>query len=356
MFGFIASPCARCTESSFPAWRGSFCGLARCLGREFGNPSRLLVNRDATFLALVGVSLDPSPPRWRRETCCNPLAMPFPVTDDHPAVMHAAAVSVCGLATKLADDSRDEGPVRRTASRIGATLVEPATDRAVQWLNSSSFPTQRVIELLNRQEDLEARDPIHADRPTSEAFGTITGHLAEVLPLPGQGPVLHQLGSALGSLVYWRDAWDDRETDRRKGRFNPFHRVAEPAIGERIQAAWSGFTDALSKLPFVRHRELFDSLCLTTAERHGSFLELKSEEKLERRRKRRRDREQSRCCDSCDCCPCECCNCCPSCGSGTARSAAGSKGCLDACFDCGPGDSGCCDCCPCDGCDCCPCN
>jgi hypothetical protein len=348
MFGFIASPCARCTESSFPAWRGSFCGLARCLGREFGNPSRLLVNRDATFLALLGLSLDPSPPRWRRASCCNPLATPFPVADDHPAVLHAAAVSVCGLAAKLDDDAHDERGIRRLASKAGSAFTASATDRAVAWLNSSSFPTQRVFDLLGEQEEYERHSPQLADVPTAEAFGTITGHLAKVLPLTGQHSNLHALGSALGSLVYWRDAWDDQDADQREGRFNPFHHLTENDIKARIRSAWDHFNQSISALPLVRHREIFDSLRATTQSRHDSFLELRSEDEVLGRRSKQKRKKGDRWWDSCDCC--QCCTDCPSCSCG--RGAGKSGGCVDACCDCGPGDSGCCDCCPCDGCSC----
>jgi len=346
MFGFIASPCARCTESSFPAWRGSFCGLARCLGREYGNASRLLVNRDATFLALLGVSIDPAEPRWQDATCCNPFATPFPVADDHPAVMHAAAVSVCGLSAKLEDDAHDEGPARRALAKMGSCLTTSATDRAVGWLNSSAFPTQEVLDQLGSQEDHERHRPDTADRPTAQAFGVITGHLAGLLDLPSQQDRLHRVGSGLGSLVYWRDAWDDQAADLRKGRFNPFHHLDAETIRGRVQSAWQDFNGALSELPLLRHQDLFGSLRETTSIRQGAFLELRSKEEVSGQQ-RKRKKENQRWWDSCDCCYCG--DCCPtSCG----RSGGKSGGCADACCDCGPGDSGCCDCCPCDGCSC----
>ncbi|MBK1828738.1 DUF5685 family protein [Haloferula rosea] len=345
MFGFIASPCARCTESVFPAWRGSFCGLARCLGREYGNAARMLVNRDATFLALVGMSLDRAEPRWQAATCCNPFAAPFPVSDDHPAVQHAAAVSICGLAAKLDDDTRDEGPARRVASRLGGWFTGPAVDRAVGWLNSSSFPTQTVLDRLGSQEEYEMQCPERADAPTAEAFGRITGHLAMLLELPHEHQRLHALGSSLGSLVYWRDAWDDREADRRRGRFNPFDQLDSGTIRSRIQSAWNGFRDHLGSLSLQRHQLLFPSLLDTTAQCHGSFLELSPGGGKKRRRKKR-----DSCWDHCDCCH-GCGDCCD-CGSSCGRSGGKSSGCADACCDTGPGDSGCCDCCPCDGCSC----
>lgn len=351
MFGFIAAPCSRCHGDAYPAWRGAFCGLARCLGREFGHPARLLVNRDAAFMGLLGISLDPQAPAWKQGTCCNPFARPFGMADAHPAVLHAAAVSVCGLAVKLADDSRDEGPLRRGMARIGRHLAAPATDRAIALLNGSSFPTAGVMACLDGQDAIESADPLRADEPTAAAYGLIVSHLAVLLGLPASREPLERTGRALGALVYWRDAWTDRRADARRGRFNPFESVDPGAIRGRIAAAWEGLGAALGTLPWQRHAALLDGVLRTTGRERETFLELRAEsqeERAERKRRKREQRSERRWYDGCDCC--DVCTCCAN-----SRTGGGGKGgCCDAACDCGPGDTGCCDCNPCDGCDCCP--
>lgn len=345
MFGFIASPCARCTSESIPIWRGTFCGLARVLAREYSAPARLLVNRDATFLALLGLSIDPSPPNWKNATCCNPFAMPYPVDDIHPAVTHAAAVTVCGLATKLGDDSHDEGGLRKLLSKSGSALISPAVGKAIARLNTTSFPTASVIRQLADQEHHEATSPIQADEATARSFGTITAHLAELLGLPQLKPELEKLGSAHGRLVYWRDAWDDHKPDLKKGRFNPYFHLDPSVIKERIQSTWADFTSALTELPLHRHSQLLTHIGENTRHRHTDFLGLETTtgEKKNRKGKRGKNEKDGGCCNHCDCCiPCDC--------------AMPKRGTGGSCFDCGPGDTGCIDCCPCDGCDCCPCN
>ncbi len=350
----MTAPCARCTGDSFPAWRGTFCGLAGCLGREFGNSSRLLVNRDAAFIGLIGVSLDPSPLRWKQKTCCNPLAKPFPVMDDHPAILHAAAVSVCGLAAKLEDDIHDEGFLRRNIAQVGRFITGSAVDRAVATLNRTSFPTAEVMETLKSQAIIETRMPENADGPTAKAFGMITSHLADLLEIPAQRPALHGAGAALGSLVYWRDAWQDRREDARRGRFNAFEKLDHKFIQCRITAAWHQFASTLNDLPFQQYADLIANIQSATEQARSSFLQLREEPKpnkrAERKRKRQEDARPDSCWDACDCC--DCCNPCDCRGISIPKR----NGCCDKACDCGPGDSGCCDCNPCDGCDCCPCN
>lgn len=350
MFGFMAPPCARCTGGSFPAWRGTFCGLSRCLAREFGQPARVLVNRDAAFVGLIGVCLDPRAPGWKPATCCNPLAARFPVVDDHPAVAHAAAATMCGLAVKLDDDSQDEGPFRRVVAAVARKCVTPAAGRAVALLNASSFPTAMVSDALAQQSRIEEEEPQRADEPTAQAFGTITSHLASLLDLPTQRDRLETVGRSLGALVYWRDAWDDREEDARRGRFNPFQRVDSALIRERVTSAWSAFSNTLNDLPFVRHAALIAGVRNATEATRRPFLHLHSEETPQepsgQKRKHRKKKSGNSCACRHDCSPCG--DCPSSCPSKKGR-------CFDSLFDCGPGDSGCCDCNPCDGCDCCAC-
>ncbi len=348
MFGFIATPCSRCASGSIPVWKGTFCGLSRCLAREFGQTSRFLVNRDAAFVGLLGISIDPKVPEWKQATCCNPLSLPFPVTDEHPAVLHAAATTICGLAAKLNDDACDEGIFRRGLARLGGIITNPATERAVALLNGSSFPTEEVLESLAKQEMIESTAPIRADEPTGNAYGAIVAHLAVLLDTPAQKEPLHRIGSSLGSLVYWRDAWQDRREDTRNKRFNPFLCLDSGEIQNRIHEAWNGFSEGLGELRICRNSALISSVHDTTERTRQSFLHLRSDEDKEKEKRRSKERKRrTSWWDYCDCC--QCCDC----GSlPTPRRG----GCSDAIFDCGPGDRGCCDCNPCDGCDCCPCH
>ena len=341
MFGFISSPCANCAKEAMPVWRGTFCGLARCLAREYGAPARVLVNRDAAFVGLLGMAIDPIEPTWKPATCCNPLARPFPVADGHPAIEHAAAVTLCGLAAKLADDCHDEKGLRRNMARLGSWAVSPMVDRAIALLNSSSFPTHHVLETLSAQGKIESRDPARAETPTATAYGEITGHLAPLVGAPYLREILHRVGSALGALVYWRDAWQDREADARHGRFNPFAAVPASQLRPRVSGTWQEFSTALAALPISRHARLLENLRRSAELKHSLFLQTSEaappQENRKKQRKRREKKEGSNCwCDACGNCH-------------------GCDGCCDCLCDTGARDSGCIDCGTCD-CNCCPCD
>lgn len=341
MFGFLSTPCGRCAGESLPVWRGVFCGLARCLAREYGAPARLLVNRDAAFLGLLGLSLAPREPQWKHATCCNPMSRPFPVADTHPAIAHAAAATVCGLAAKLADDAHDERGPRRGLARLGLWATTPAVDNAIAFLNSSGFPTLHVLETLSTQSRIETQDPALAERPTATAYGEITAHLAVMAGVPSLRENLCRTGSALGALVYWRDAWQDRETDIRRGRFNPFACLNADELRARISRTWQEFSEALATLPSPRHGHVLEEIRRATEKKRGLFLQTTgtnpSPTEQPKERKRREKKDSTNCCIDC-CCECR-----------------GWHNCCDCACDTGARDSGCIDCGTCD-CNCCSCN
>lgn len=350
MFGFTSAPCPSCLATGHAVWRSAFCGLSCSLARDFGPPARLLVNRDATLLGLLGIAIDPRETPSCVKTCCNPIARPYAIQDDHPAIRHAAAVSMCGLIMKLEDDARDETGWRRWISRLGGRCLDSPAGHAVQWLNSSGFPTADVVTALDRQSRLEAEGGEHPEVPTATAFSTIFRHLASITAAPASAPLLEKIGASLGTLIYWKDAWDDQHADARHHRYNALTTLGRPTAASRIAAAWQDFSSALAGLPVHRHHDLIEAIHHATGRRHQGFLAMESAppEKPSRKRRRTSNKPSSHdhCCSSCDWLEC-CCH-------ASARGGGKSGGCFDAMFDCGPGDKGCCDCNPCDG-DCCCC-
>ena len=318
---------------------------------DFGPWARLLVNRDSTFLALAGVSGAPSQtPATRITTCCNPLATPKPIADQGRHIEYAADITLCALGIKLQDDASDEGWARGTLAKVGRKSLEPAIDKAIARLNSTGFPTAEVADTILSQNAIEADSPdaLTASQPTAHAYGKI------FQKHPGEHhPAWQQIGSSLGRLIYWDDAWRDWTRDLRKGRFNPLSQTPAPELRELIAHEFSSFQSQLSALPASPAKDTL----LLVANQTQSQVPLANEtpEQAEKKRKRheRDARGESKWYDWCCHCDCGDCSTCSSCSKG-ARCGKGSNSTTDACFDCGPGDSGCIDCCPCDGCDCCP--
>ena len=171
-------------------------------------------------------------------SCCNPTSVPKALFSGGIHSQFAAAVTVCGLATKFEDDRADETGLRRTAARLLGRSIEPMTDKAAAFLNSILFPTSDVAELMASQADLETRRPdlMTAASPASDAYGIIFGEAARLAGAAKEQSRFQKIRQTLGRLVYWRDAWDDRESDKQRGRFNPLKKTDPEELPQR----WTG--------------------------------------------------------------------------------------------------------------------
>lgn len=334
MFGFLGSPCRSCaSHDTHSTYRSFFCGLSGALRDDYTPAARFLVNRDSTFLSLLTASISPTPPVTSLRTCCNPISVPRPLHTDGLHSRFAAAVTVCGLATKLEDDRTDEKGLRKNAARFLGRAINPLTDRAISFLNSVRFPTADVVAMMEEQSVIESQRPdlITAATPTAEAYGTIFSEAARLADAPDHQSTLQTLGKNLGRLIYWKDAHDDREDDARQGRFNPLENSDEEEFKSRFNSAFMEFS-AVSSLtgsfqPTIRdiltstigiHRPLIPEIAMAWAP------------DAPRKKEKKKDRWWDQCCH-CDCCP----------GNSCSHSKGGF---CDRLFDCGPGDTGCIDC------------
>ncbi|MES2570502.1 MAG: DUF5685 family protein [Verrucomicrobiota bacterium] len=323
-------------------YRAHFCGLSSCLHRDYGVWARCLVNRDSAFLALLGSALTVDGPSLISTTCCNPLGKKREMLRAGPVLQYAAAVTICGLTTKLEDDANDERGARRWLAMAGSELLREAGAKALGHLHALGFQAGGVMALLQAQSQREHSrgDLASAAQPTCAAYGEIVAHLGQLAGAPSAA--LREIGWQLGFLVYTQDAWEDWASDRKSRRFNPLHDlVEEKARRERVvtvmQQAFERLRVAFDSLTLCRNRDLLrDVLVEGVGNRVLAVSQSRADEKTRKRKTPRpRDHTSSRCRDCCDC-----------------------WGCCD-CLRCRPRAGGAmCDCNPCDGdgCDCCGCS
>ncbi|MDP1589844.1 MAG: DUF5685 family protein, partial [Prosthecobacter sp.] len=342
MFGHLPGP-SMCCQKAASLYRAHFCGLGTSLHRHYGAWARWLVNRDSTFLTLLGSALAETPPQLCQTTCCNQFAPPRDLVADNAVLQFTAAVTICGLSAKLDDDAQDEHGWRRHAARFGSKALDTPIGDALGLLHAMRFPVQDVRTWMAGQADIENRSATLQDcaRPTSAAYGEIVGHLAHVSSSSEAKPLLQQLGESLGFLIYAQDAWDDWARDKKRGQFNPLHAFPDltgrrAALLPALEEALASLRRALDALPLRRNRDLLHAVLIEGTEARVAQV---SEEKDSGRKHPQSpiegtERKRSSCCDECDGCNfCDCCDCCH-------------------CFRHsrpGKGKSSMCDCNPCDG-------
>ncbi|MDB4673776.1 DUF5685 family protein [Verrucomicrobiales bacterium] len=310
MFGFIKAPCRSCSASAASEYRAWFCGLGCALSRSYSPLARFLVNHDSTFLSIAADQVNPGRATPVVRTCCNPLAKPRALHSDDWATDYAAAVTVCALRVKLADEVDDEGGLRRKLGQAASVATSPAADKATAVLNTLGFPTREIWGALEDRDTCETPNSglREAASPTAIAYRKIFEFPANYFEKKGgQQSSFGQLGESMGRLVYWKDALDDREEDLKYGRYNPLSYHREERLLERIGEEVRKFGAAAAIIG--EPAALLPSLASTSTDYHFAASGTPIKE-LKRRRDKQKDCWCSYCgdcgCGSCDCGDCGC--------------------------------------------------
>lgn len=313
MFGFLYSPEKTCNSETKSYYQSLFCGLSCQLRADYGVLARFLVNRDSTFLALVGDSITPNACSQKMMTCCNPLANKRGIMHGGQSLQYASAVSMCALAVKLEDNVSDDSGVKKYASLIGSKAISKAKDHAVSTLNSMHFPTQKVISQMESQTEVEASKPNFesAAAPTAQAFGTIMGHHAVAYQRLDLQSALTDLGHSLGRLVYWRDAIDDYEKDKKSGSFNPLTYLSPKVLGNLAKEELQRLKSTSEAISWTRNGDVIKSIVDHSISHHQDMAETDNKKKRVKKKKEKKSRDDSNsCCDCSSCSDCiSCCDC-----------------------------------------------
>ena len=155
MFGFLYVPERTCSSEVKSVYQSLFCGLSCQLRSDYGVLARFLVNRDSTFLALVGDAVAHDKGTEEMKTCCNPFSKKKAIVSGGSSLEYASAISMCALATKLEDNVADDHGWKKYASACGHKAILKAKDYAVSTLNGYGFPTRGVTESMAQQNTID---------------------------------------------------------------------------------------------------------------------------------------------------------------------------------------------------------
>ena len=222
MFGYISTIESELKVREAASYRSWYCGLCKCMKRNYGFFSTLFLQYDCAFLALLfsgelGEAVDA-----KRCHClhrCHDPRRKYRL--ETPALRFAAAVNVLLAYYKCLDDWRDE---RDVVKGVGALLLKGAARRA-----GRDYPAlQARTEQFYRDQMTMERDDGRLDA-AADPTGKYLESLADMLPFPEAEKVpLKWLLYNLGRWIYLMDAWDDREKDQKKGAFNPYLQAGTP--------------------------------------------------------------------------------------------------------------------------------
>lgn len=216
MFGYVSARRDTMPEGAWESYEAVYCGLCHALKEGYGQRSRLFLNYDFAFLAMLLAPRDAAGVSGCQKCLLHPVHGK-PACDGGPWLELAAAESVVLTYWKLRDSMADErGLAALEARGLGLWLGEAyGRARAV----CPAFDGQ-VSALLEKLRGLEQAGCTSLDQ-VADCFACLLRSAAPETGDRARDRAMGELLYHLGRWIYLIDAVDDREEDMRRGRYNP---------------------------------------------------------------------------------------------------------------------------------------
>lgn len=217
VFGYVKAWMPELRVCELEYYRAAYCGLCRACGRCTGCRSRMLLNYDFAFLALVRMALTGERAVTERRRCIVHPTHRRVIMTQRGQLDYCAYASALLSYHKCRDDVADESGGRRLRARAGLVFMRHMHRAAAKQLPGLE---RVIIERLGELGELERSGCASVDIPAG-VFGRITEAILEHGLEGSTAAVARQIGYHVGKWIYMADALDDYDDDVKRGRYNP---------------------------------------------------------------------------------------------------------------------------------------
>lgn len=256
MFGYITINKSELKFREFDVYHSYYCGLCRVLKQKYGALGEMALSYDMTFLLMLLSSL--YEPETVRGTCrCIAHPQEKHETRVNELTEYIADMNVLFTLYKCHDDWEDE---HKLTKYLYGCLLEHKCGRLKELYADK---IRRITLLMQTFSEKEQTGDADIDTMAG-LFGQV---LAEVVcPREDEwSGNLRRLGFFLGKFIYISDAYEDVETDLRKGTFNPLKKkYGEPDFEEQsrdiLTMMISECCREFEKLPIIENVEILRNI------------------------------------------------------------------------------------------------
>ena len=255
MFGFVTANMEELTKEQKTRYQAVYCGICRRIRVQSSQLSRVVLNYDMAFLALLLMSLYEPEEMVGNNRCAMHPVKKHPWLDNE-YIRYAADMNVALAYYNFLDDGQDDG--KRSAKWM-ANILGKRQDPILERYPRQCKAIENCITELSRLEKENCENP----DLTANCFGALMGELL-VYQEDLWAPTLRKMGMALGRFIYLADAAVDFCRDRKKGKYNPLLAMSpeenREAWREYLVLAMGRCTDAFERLPLVQDKLLLDNI------------------------------------------------------------------------------------------------
>ena len=188
------------------------------MGKCTGCLSRLTLSYDVTFFVLVREMLTETKVEFVKKRCVRHPIKKINTVKMNSQMEYSACVGAQLAYQKIADNVNDEKGRKRIVAKICQALFSRMDMKSFDEIPSIAEGITKKLEQISEIE--EDRTP-SIDAP-AEVFGDM---MAELLSYELEGEkklIAEKIGKRIGRWIYIVDAFDDYDSDRKSGSYNPF--------------------------------------------------------------------------------------------------------------------------------------
>lgn len=221
LFGYVRIYKPQLRICEYEQYKAVYCTLCKELGRNYGPLSRMLLNYDFTFVALLYMALHKQLPCVERKCCVfNPLKKcSYCTAEDKEGFSLTCAMTAEMYYHKLSDNVADSGWLASLGWRFLRMTAAPLRRKAKKrYPELDALVEQCMIE----QAAAEKAGDCSIDS-AAEPSARLISELAQMVAAnDADRRVLKDFGYFFGRWIYLIDAFDDMADDVKKNSFNPF--------------------------------------------------------------------------------------------------------------------------------------
>lgn len=259
MFGYVNVYKEELKIKEYDVYRSFYCGLCKQLKTEYGFSSRLILNYDSVFLALLLSSVLEEDAECVSERCMMHPINKRPVRKHSECLSYSAGVMLILALLKLSDNLRDDKSIK--AALLSLPLLK-ARLRVKKKYGELYVACKKHIDALSALEKENSKDT----DAVSHEFASILENLfaPSFITEETQKRILAHIGYSLGRFIYLLDAYEDFEADKKHHNYNLFlAKGARPEKQEFIDSltfTLSSIASSYELLDLKQNKPILDNI------------------------------------------------------------------------------------------------
>ncbi|MBQ7636263.1 MAG: hypothetical protein IJS80_03045 [Lachnospiraceae bacterium] len=213
MFGYVNINKNELKIKDFNKYRAYYCGVCYSLRKRLGTMGRLSLSFDMTFLALLldGLYDLDSVTEMKR---CAPHMIKAHESMAGDACTYSADMNILLAYDNLEDKWYDS---KNVGAKTSALYLKRKRDRIAMLYPRQAKAVKDYIDKLHEVEKNREKGIETAAGLTGEMLGEIYAFKDDEW-----ADTLRKLGFFIGKFIYFADAYEDFEKDKKSGQYNPF--------------------------------------------------------------------------------------------------------------------------------------